>query len=251
MEDPRPIPFGPLDALAFSPNKPQWLVVLCHGYGASGTDLAGLAEAIVDDAPSLTERAEFVFPAAPIDMAEFGMPGGRAWWPINMQRLLQITQSGSLLELVDETPPGLIEAAAQLDAGIKSRLEALGLGEDRLILGGFSQGAMVTTHLAFTGAIHPRLLVVMSGALICRPEWTKSLDAAGDTAAQLAVFQSHGKYDPVLPFVGAQMLGQLIESKGIPLDFWAFGGEHGVPAQIIQKLAKRIEQLDQETSDGK
>lgn len=137
MNDPQAVSFGPLNAVAFSPEKPQWLVVFCHGYGASGTDLVGLAEAIEEVAPEVAGRMEFLFPEAPIDMAQWGIPGGRAWWPINMQRLLSLTQAGSLLELVDEVPPGIEEAAQQLQSGIKARLKALDLPGDRLILGAF------------------------------------------------------------------------------------------------------------------
>ncbi len=245
MNDPQAVSFGPLNAVAFSPEKPQWLVVFCHGYGASGTDLVGLAEAIEEVAPEVAGRMEFLFPEAPIDMAQWGIPGGRAWWPINMQRLLSLTQAGSLLELVDEVPPGIDEAARQLQSGIKARLKALDLPEDRLILGGFSQGAMVSTHLTLTGALQPRWLVLFSGALICRPVWTEYLASHPDLGQKLNVFQSHGKYDPVLPFAGAQMLGQLLESSGIPLDFWAFGGQHEIPGGVIEKLAKRFESLDQ------
>lgn len=246
MSDPQLVEVGSLKAVAFSPESPQWLVVLCHGYGAPGTDLAGLAEPLIDAMPSLGTCCEFLFPAAPNDLASLGMPGGRAWWPINMQRLLALTESGSLLELIDETPPGLKEAADILHEAVQARLKQLNLGPDRLILGGFSQGAMLTTHLTLTGRLTPRLLTILSGALICRPEWTESLQKQPELGKKLSVFQSHGKYDSILPMAGAQMLAALLETHEIPLDFWSFAGEHGIPGSVVSELAKRLGQICQE-----
>ena len=57
---------------------PALLVVLNHGFGASGDDLAGLGVQLLQTVPELTAAVRFVFPAAPQDLAEFGIPGGRA-----------------------------------------------------------------------------------------------------------------------------------------------------------------------------
>ncbi len=58
------------------------IAVYCHGFGAPGDDLVGLAEPIVRAADSNDESFLLVFPAAPIDLSRYGMPGGRAWWPL-------------------------------------------------------------------------------------------------------------------------------------------------------------------------
>src|SRR4051812_34225693 len=66
--------------------KPSLAVVLCHGYGAPGTDLAGLGQPLLTGADD--KEIALLFPAAPLDLADQGIPGGRAWWPIDLDRLI-------------------------------------------------------------------------------------------------------------------------------------------------------------------
>ena len=73
---------GPLDCLLYGPENPEAVrltVVLCHGFGAPGTDLAGLAPELVQRAPELNGTVEWVFPAAPMTLAHLGYGPGRAW----------------------------------------------------------------------------------------------------------------------------------------------------------------------------
>ena len=58
------------------------VVVLLHGFGAPGDDLASLWRVL--RAPTGTR---FVFPEAPLSLEAMGMPGARAWWMIDMMRL--------------------------------------------------------------------------------------------------------------------------------------------------------------------
>jgi len=59
--------------------KPSLAVVLCHGYGATGTDLVPLAQPVLTTAAAQARpKAVMIFPAAPLDLAEEGVPGGRA-----------------------------------------------------------------------------------------------------------------------------------------------------------------------------
>jgi phospholipase/carboxylesterase len=60
--------------------QPKLIVVLCHGYGAPGTDLVPFGPELLEHSPSLAERVQFLFPEAPLSLEELGMPEGRAWW---------------------------------------------------------------------------------------------------------------------------------------------------------------------------
>ena len=59
---------GPLDCTVVGPysgqNKPKLVVVLCHGFGAPGTDLVPLAEEILGASSIDPNEVTFVFPAA-------------------------------------------------------------------------------------------------------------------------------------------------------------------------------------------
>ena len=74
----------------------------------------------------------------PIDLASAGLPGGRAWWPIDMMRLVLAAQSGQWNDLRTGTPAGLSEALGESYLhGYRpsSELRVLdpGSGSDRLV----------------------------------------------------------------------------------------------------------------------
>src|SRR5437868_2244109 len=91
--------------------KPSLAVVLCHGYGASGTDLVPLAQPLLSTAAAeMLPRVVIIFPEAPLDLAEQGIPGGRAWWPIDLDRLIN-RRTPELLDQFRRTcPAGLPES---------------------------------------------------------------------------------------------------------------------------------------------
>mgnify|MGYP003336907798 CR=1 FL=1 len=112
--------FHGLDCLVIHESNatPDLLVVLCHGFGAPGDDLADLGPWLMQNSPALAERCRFVFPAAPLDLAQYNMPGARAWWPINMAMLARINETQDFSQLTAMTPPGMHDAAQQLHTAI-------------------------------------------------------------------------------------------------------------------------------------
>src|ERR1700690_3457755 len=96
------------------------LVVLCHGYGADGNDLIGLAPHWQRDLPTVV----FVAPNAPEPCA--GSPTGFQWFAISRPD-------------PGEMQRGVESAADSLNAFIDGELARLGLSGDRLALVGFSQ----------------------------------------------------------------------------------------------------------------
>ena len=198
-------------------------VLLCHGFGAPGDDLMPLAEALD---PQL--RWRWVFPEGPIDLRPQGIPG-RAWWHIDMMRLQVAMMRGEVEELVREMPEGLPRAHQLLSSAI----EALGVPREKLVVGGFSQGAMLTTHLALNSATPLAGLAILSGALVAREEWQAAAKTSGP---QLSVFQSHGTADPILPFEGALMLRELLLGAGAKLRFVEHDGGHEIPFEALRGL---------------
>src|SRR5438034_11190632 len=129
--------------------KPTLAVVLCHGYGASGTDLVPLAQPLLTTAAvEMPSKAVLIFPAAPLDLAEQGVPGGRAWWPVDLDRLINRRTPELLDQFRKACPPGLPEARDRLLDLLTEAGRHYGLTADRFVLGGFSQGAMLTTDVA-------------------------------------------------------------------------------------------------------
>ena len=89
---------------------PGVVMVICHGFGASGTDLVPVASDLLRVAPGLAGRVRFVFPAAPLSLDEVGMPGGRAWWHLDLQRLTAAIEQGDLRDQRADIPEGLPQA---------------------------------------------------------------------------------------------------------------------------------------------
>ncbi len=219
--------------------RPAVAVVLCHGYGAPADDLAPLGSELLQTDPAIAKGVRFYFPAAILDLGPLGMPGGRAWWPLDMNRLVLAAQTGRWDELRAAVPPGLSEAREKLIGLVEAIRAETGLGFDRIVLGGFSQGAMLATDVALRLPEPVAALCLASGALLAEPEWAKL--AAGKKP--LKVLQSHGRQDPILPFFGAEALRDLFVKHGHQVEFIPFAGGHTIPLPILHSLSRLLAEL--------
>ena len=115
------------------------VVVMLHGYGAPGDDLVALWRVL--DVPA---EVRFVFPEALMSLPELGPYGARAWWKIDFES----RQPGS--DRSDEAPGGLAEAREAVVSLLDAVEQELNVDPGRLLLAGFSQGAMLSCHVALT-----------------------------------------------------------------------------------------------------
>lgn len=228
---------GQLRCRVLSPRdkKPESLVLLCHGYGAPGEDLVPLAEACLHVEPSLAHTTRFVFPEAPLSLADMGMPWGRAWWHLNVARLMDRSRGGpaALQAMAQETPEGLGAARRLLRGALEALLTQTGLPYGKVLLGGFSQGAMLACDVALTLEEALGSLVLLSGTLVDRDNWQRR----AKNRAGLPVLQSHGTADPILPYDNALALRDVLQGAGLSVDFVSFHGEHQIPQEALIKLA--------------
>jgi phospholipase/carboxylesterase len=218
---------GPLEATIVGPPSSDGpVIVLCHGFGASGDDLVSLAE-VFDLGPDV----RWVFPAAPLAIDGFG--DGRAWWMIDFDRL----ERGLVRD--DEQPEGLPAARTALTGVLDAVRAALGVADERVVLGGFSQGAMLACDVALHGERRLAGLVLLSGTLINRGAWEPRMPAR----AGLPTFQSHGQHDPLLPFAAAERWRDLMRAAGIPVEWHPFRGGHEIPMPVLAALADFLARL--------
>lgn len=222
--------------------EPELALILCHGFGAPGTDLVPLAREIFSLDDMLAEKLRFYFPAAPLVLDQFGLVGGRAWWHLDIEQLAAAVEQGNLRILRDEHPDGLDEASEQLQSLIEEVRHATGLPLSRFILGGFSQGAMLATDVALHLDAPPAGLGIFSGSLLCEDQWREAAQSRGT----LDVFQSHGRHDPLLPFQAAEWLRDLFTDAGFRVDFIPFDGMHEIPPVALRRFTALLGTLADE-----
>jgi len=219
--------------------RPLW-VVLLHGFGAPATDLVGLASAL-----GPLPDVRFVFPGALHALTgPFAPPGARAWWPIDFEELDHARRRRDLDALSSAEPAGLSEARVALTEALSALEREHGMDPARLVLGGFSQGAMLSCDWALRGALPLAGLVVLSGMPIALSEWKRGMA----TRRGLPVFQSHSPDDVVLPFELAERLADALTAAGLESEFVRFRGGHGIPHPVIEGLRAFLGQLARETS---
>jgi predicted esterase len=173
-------------------NAAQAACILVHGRGADPHDMAGLAQAF--------RRPGFAYlmPAA----------AGNTWYPF------------SFMSPRDRNEPGISSGLSVIDGLVQQCLER-GIPEKKIVIGGFSQGACLSSEFCVR---HPRkygALLAFSGGLIGPPG-----SAWDDVKADLSgmeVFLGCSDIDPHIP------KERVIETEGV---FARLG------ASVVRKLYK-------------
>ncbi|HEX2676971.1 MAG TPA: hypothetical protein VHM19_10035 [Polyangiales bacterium] len=206
------------------------VVVLMHGFGAPGTDLVGLWRAL-----QVPRETRFVFPEAPLELAAFPF-AARAWWQIDLSRFEQVRSEAELRARTEETPAGLESARKHVIACLDELQQSLGVDSSRIVLGGFSQGAMLACDVVLSDPRPFAGLVMLSGTLISSARWRERMP----TRADLPVFQSHGTGDAILPYFAAEMLRDAWIEAGVRHEFVPFRGGHELPQPVLAGLSAFI-----------
>jgi phospholipase/carboxylesterase len=202
------------------------LVILLHGFGAPGDDLVPLAEVI--DAPDGTR---WLFPEGPLPLSLD--PGdSRAWWIIDFARIQADRAAGHTRDLSIETPQGLALARTRLLAFLEELPRHLPIDYKKTVIGGFSQGAMLTCDAVLHSGYPFAGLVQLSGNLLAQPVWGPLML----TRKGLSVFQSHGNQDDILPHIGAERLRDALTQSGLVVEWHSFRGGHEIPYSVLHQL---------------
>jgi len=203
------------------------IVILLHGFGAPGDDLVPLADWIT--APTGTR---FIFPEGPLSLS-MGFGDSRAWWIIDMARLEADRAAGRLRDLSNEVPRGLQQARQALESFLAALPRAMPIDYTNSVIGGFSQGAMLTCDLVMRTAQPVAGLVQLSSTLLAKQDWRPTV--ARRTG--LPVFQSHGTQDQILPYVMAERLRDELTQAGLAVEWHNFRGGHEIPELVLRRLS--------------
>lgn len=219
--------------------RPPLLVVFGHGYGASGEDLVPFVPELLEREPRLA-TVRFAFPAGPVSLGQAAWGDARAWWPLDWMKMSTLSRSPEgRAQLRDETPQGMASARRKLQGCVEALLAGTGLSPERVVLGGFSQGAMLATDLALSWEQRPAALVALSSVLLSAERWR----ALAPRRAGLPVIQSHGRQDPILPYSEGEALRDFLTAAGLAVEFIPFDGPHTVHPDALDRVAQLLGSL--------
>ena len=192
MDNPSPTLSGP----SFGPNSqgmPQKLVIMCHGLGADGNDLIGIAPYFAQIAPDTL----FLSPNAPFpcDMAPFGYQ----WFSLQ-----QRTEDAMLA--------GVREAQPILNTFIDQQLTKFKLVEKDVVLVGFSQGTMVSIFTALRRERPIAGIIGFSGHLVGKNV------LANEIQSKPPILMINGDQDDLVPVETQPVAVQILTTLGIDIE---------------------------------
>jgi phospholipase/carboxylesterase len=190
--------------------EPEGLLVLFHGRGADEHDLFPLLDLLDPE-----RRLLGVTPRGPLSLP----PGGAHWYAVR--------------EIGYPDPGTFLPTYAAVTDWLGGVWEETGLGPERTVLGGFSQGAVMTYTLGLgRGRPRPAALVALSGFLPTVEGFELDLNAPLPPVAI-----GHGTYDPVIGVEWGRRAKQLLEEAGAEVVYREYPLPHAVHPGFLTELA--------------
>ena len=156
-----------------SKKKPKNAVILCHGYGGDGKDISILAGYWRSYLPDTI----FICPDAPEKCA--ASPTGYQWF-----------------DLLDQSPDQILSkslvAESKLNEFIDEVLKKYNLISNQIIIGGFSQGCMLTLQTGIKRKDKINSIIGYSGKIINAEHLSKNLNSRPN------ILLMHGEQDQVV-----------------------------------------------------
>jgi phospholipase/carboxylesterase len=148
---------------------------------------------------------------------------------IDLEHLQTMLMQMRFEELKREVPIGIDAVRRQVDTLLDRVQAKYQVAGSRIVLGGFSQGAMVSLDLALSSDRPLAGIILFSGTIMCLDQWQKRLPLR----KQVPILQSHGMVDPVLPFMFAEELKDLLAGAGFDHTWKPFMGGHEIPPSVM------------------
>lgn len=194
-------------------------VIWLHGLGADGTDFVPIV-------PQLGLPADhgvrFVFPNAPLQPVTInGGMAMRAWYDI----------VGADIN-AREDADGINASCTEVEALI-ARENARGIGAERIVLAGFSQGGAIALHTGLRHATRLAGIMALSTYLPLRA----TLGEQASTANQaVPIFMAHGEADPVLPLQLGAASRDALTAAGYKVAWHGYNMQHQVCVEEIRAI---------------
>jgi phospholipase/carboxylesterase len=194
--------------------EPAGLLVLFHGRGTSEHDLFPLLDALDPE-----HRLLGVTPRGPLILP----PGGAHWYVAR--------------EIGYPDPETFLSSYELASTFLDELAEETGLGPEQTIIGGFSQGAVMTYSLSLgTGRPRPAGLIALSGFIPTVEGF--SLDLA-PPLPRAAI--GHGIYDDVISVEWSRRARGLLAEAGADVLYREYPLPHAVNPRFVAELQRWTE----------
>ena len=165
-----------------SKEKPKSAVILCHGYGGNGKDISILANYW----RSHLQHTIFICPDAPEKCA--ANPSGFQWF-----------------DLMDQTPEQVLSKSLVAESKLNKLIDEVksknNLSANQIIIGGFSQGCMISLQTGIKRKDTVNSIVGYSGRIIDTEHLGKNIISKPN------IILMHGDIDQIVP------VNSLLEAK--------------------------------------
>lgn len=194
-------------------------VIWLHGLGADAHDFEPIVPELGGE---LRSGVRFVFPFAPHRPVTIN--GGmvmRAWYDIT---------DTDLARRADEK--GVRESADILSALVDAEIQN-GVGTERIVLAGFSQGGAIALH---TGLRYPRPLAGILALSAYLPLHETSREEASEANRGVPIFMAHGSQDPVIPLSTSESSRDFLTKRGYVVECHTYPMPHSVCAEEVRDI---------------
>ena len=198
----------------FDPHQEYPAVVLLHGFGASMTDLAGLS--------TMLDRTGYLyfFPNAPIPFPIGPGMTGYAWTP--GRGTVDAHTAERAAERAEELLVGFFDEVA----------EQHGVTDGGIVMGGFSQGGMMTYRFGLPRPEKFAGLVILSGSV-------PNPDGLSDRLPEFRdqpVFVAHGTQDTMIGVGYARDSREFLASSGYEPEYHEYDMGHEINNDVMADL---------------
>lgn len=187
-------------------------LLLLHGWGATGDDLAPLGHELARRLGSLGTTLQVRSLEAPDSHPAGG--GARQWYPLDLDR------------------PGWPDCPEGARLALRRRLETelTQAGDGPVVVLGFSQGGAMALETAL--ALPVAAIISCSGY-----PHAGGLRLAEHHAGAPTVLLLHGRHDSVVPAAALGQLQHELQAAGVPVETVLFAGDHTIPAEAVDAMA--------------
>jgi phospholipase/carboxylesterase len=195
---------------------PEGALILLHGRGADEYDLHGLLDVFDPQ-----RRLLGITPGGPLSLP----PGGRHWYAV--------------ARVGFPDPSTFAPTYGDLTALLDEQLAEHGIGWDRTVIGGFSQGAVMSYAVGLgEGRPLPAGILAMSGFIPTVDSWQPRANGLQGYPVAIA----HGAMDPVISVEFARDARTRLEAAGADVLYRESQMPHTIDPRVIPDLQAWVQE---------